>query len=66
MQEIHGGRTPTLRYVPAAARYLWNETLTRALTAAAHYNDLRSWQELAMLPQIVLDAPRRAGANTLV
>ena len=61
MQEIHGGRTPTLRYVPAAARYLWNKTLTRALTGAAHYNDRRSWQELAILPQTVLDAPRRGG-----
>ena len=61
MQEIHGGRTPTLRHVPAAARYLWNKTLTRALAAAAHHNDLRSWQELAMLPQTVLDAPRRGG-----
>ena len=61
MQEIHGGRTPTLRHVPAAARYLWNKTPTRALAAAAHHNDLRSWQELAMLPQTVLDAPRRGG-----
>ena len=40
---------------------MWNKTLTRALAAAAHHNDLRSWQELAMLPQTVLDAPRRGG-----
>ena len=61
LQEVQAGRTPTLRHVPHAARSTWARVLTRALAAVTHHNDLRSWQELLMLPQCVLDAPRRGG-----
>jgi len=58
---IQAGQTRTLRHIPAAARPLWSRTLSRALATAARTNSARSWQELLMLPQAVLDAPRRAG-----
>ena len=59
--DIQAGRTRTLRHIPAAAKSLWARTLSRALAAAVHSNNPRSWQELLMLPQTVLDAPPRGG-----
>ena len=59
--EIQAGRTPTLRHVPGRARWLWARALTRAFAAVVHYNDERSWRELYMLPQCVLDPPARGG-----
>lgn len=50
-----------LRHVPVAAHFLWGQVLNRALAAAAHYNDLKAWTELLMLPQSVLGAPPRTG-----
>ncbi|CAE7837342.1 unnamed protein product [Symbiodinium sp. KB8] len=60
-QEIQSARTPTLRHVPAAARHMWNQLLTRALAAVVHSNDERAWRELLMLAQCVLCAPLRGG-----
>ena len=60
-EEILAGRTPTLRHVPARVRHLWARVLTRALAAVTHHNDEASWRELLMLPQCVLDPPRRGG-----
>ena len=59
--DIQAGRTRTLRHIPAAAKSLWSRTLSRALAAVVHSNNPRSWQELLMLPQTVLDAPPRGG-----
>ena len=59
--DIQAGRTRTLRHIPAAAKSLWTRTLSRALAAVVHSNNPRSWQELLMLPQTVLDAPPRGG-----
>ena len=61
LQEIQSARTPTLRHVPAAARHMWNQLLTRALAAVVHRNDERAWRELLMLAQCVLCAPLRGG-----
>ncbi|CAE7316738.1 unnamed protein product [Symbiodinium sp. CCMP2592] len=60
-QDIIAGCTPTLRHVPGRARHLWARALTRALAAVVHRNDETSWRELLMLPQSVLDPPRRGG-----
>ena len=59
--DIQAGRTRTLRHIPAAAKSLWTRTLSCALAAVVHSNNPRSWQELLMLPQTVLDAPPRGG-----
>ena len=59
--EIYAAGTPTLRHVPAGLRHLWGQVLTRALAGVVYYNDGAAWQELLMLPQIVLCAPLRGG-----
>ena len=59
--ELQLARGRTLRHIPAAARFLWGQTLSGAVAAAAHHNDARAWTELLMLPQCVLAAPPRAG-----
>ena len=46
---------------PRKTRGSWCHVLSRALAAVAYHNDLRSWQELLMLPQSVLCPPPRAG-----
>ena len=37
---------------------LWSQALIRTV---AHYNDLKAWTDLLMLPQCVLGAPPRSG-----
>ena len=59
--DIQAGQATTLRHIPAAARHLWTQVLTRVLASAAHHNDVKAWKELLMLPQSVLCAPPRGG-----
>lgn len=61
LDQIQGSRVRTLRHIPATARFLWGQALIRAVAATVHYNDLKAWTELLMLPQCVLGAPPRAG-----
>ena len=61
LTDIQCSHTPTLRHVPASARYGWAQALTRALSAVVEYNDDRAWVHLFMLPQAVLCAPPRGG-----
>eukprot|EP00913_Durusdinium_trenchii_P005528 g5150.t1 len=63
LSEIQCSNTPTLRHVPARARYAW---APRACAAAAEYNDERAWVHLLMLPQPVLCAPPRGGRKPLL
>ena len=59
---VHPTLTALVREALAhAARHLWDRVLSRALAAAAQYNDERSWKELLMLPQCTLEAPPRGG-----
>lgn len=59
--ELHNARGRTLRHIPAAARFLWGQALSRAVAAVVHHNDLRAWTELLILPHGVLVAPPRTG-----
>lgn len=61
LTEIQCSNTPTLRRVPAGAKYAWAQAVTRACAAVADYNDEQAWVHLLMLPQAVLCSPPRGG-----
>lgn len=61
LDAIWASQGRTLRHIPALARALWGQVLTRALATVATYNDTTSWAELFMLPHCVLCPPPRGG-----
>lgn len=66
LEEVCTARIPTKAYVPQGARKLWAQCLAAALSQVHKYNDEKAWIQLLSLPQMVLRASERGGANVVL